>query len=336
MAFVLKEKLCGLKFKLKDWSKGIFGDVDSRVKKIVEDIQELDIRGEIVGLSSNEVMLRKELFVDFWDLQKFKEANIFQKSRSKWLSQGDANSRFFHGCLLARRKRNAITALKDGEAWFESPSQIRNVAESFFTNHFMSRISIRPNLDGIPFPSLSLEDNLLLVAPFTLEEIHRVIVDSDGNKSSGPDGFNFSFLKNCWDLLKGEIRIMFDQFHGIGTLPKCLLSYFMALIPKVPLPFNLGDFRPISLLGCLYKIIAKVLTNRLAKAMSPLIAHTQSAFIKGRNLVDGVLVVNEVVDLAKKSGKECLIFKVDFEKAYDSVEWSFLEYMLRRFGFDEV
>jgi hypothetical protein len=70
--------------------------------------------------------------------------------------------------------------------------------------------------------------------------------------------------------------------------------------------------------------------------MSSLVAHTQSAFIKGRNLVDGVLVVNEVVDLAKKSGKECLIFKVDFEKAYDSVEWSFLEYMLRRFGFDEV
>jgi hypothetical protein len=129
---------------------------------------------------------------------------------------------------------------------------------------------------------------------------------------------------------------MFDQFHGIGTLPKCLLSYFVALIPKVPLPFNLGDFRPISFLSCLYKIIAKVLTNRLAKVMSPLIAHTQSAFIKGRNLVDGVLVVNEVVDLAKKFEKDCLIFKVDFEKAYDSVEWSFLEYMLRRFGFDEV
>jgi hypothetical protein len=66
----------------------------------------------------------------------------------------------------------------------------------------------------------------------------------------GPDGFNFGFLKNCWDLIKGEIRIMFDQFHGIGSLPKCLLSYFVTLIPKVNLPFELGDFRPISLLGC--------------------------------------------------------------------------------------
>ncbi|MCI21988.1 RNA-directed DNA polymerase (Reverse transcriptase), partial [Trifolium medium] len=70
--------------------------------------------------------------------------------------------------------------------------------------------------------------------------------------------------------------------------------------------------------------------------MSSLISPNQSAFIKGRNLIDSVLVVNEVVDMAKRMGNKCLIFKVDFEKAYDSVEWSFLEYMLRRFGFCDV
>jgi hypothetical protein len=129
---------------------------------------------------------------------------------------------------------------------------------------------------------------------------------------------------------------MFDQFHGIGSLPKSLLSYFIALIPKVNSPFGLGDFRPISLLGCLYKLIAKVWASRLAKVMNVLIAPNQSDFIKGRNLVDGVLEVNELVDLAKRQGKECLILKVDFEKAYDSVDWGFLEYMLRRFGFCEV
>jgi hypothetical protein len=136
-----------------------------------------------------------------------------------------------------------------------------------------------------------------------------------------------------WSLLKGEIRIMFDQFHGIGTLPKSFTSYFVALIPKVNSPFALGDFRPISLLGCLYKIVAKVLTVRLARVMDRLVAPTQSAFLKGRQLVDGVVVINEVVDLVKRTGRSCIIFKVDFEKAYDSVDWSFLEYMLDRFGF---
>ncbi|MCI24612.1 LINE-1 reverse transcriptase like, partial [Trifolium medium] len=175
------------------------------------------------------------------------------------------------------------------------------------------------------------EENVALTAPFSLEEIHKVVLESDGDKSPGPDGFNFAFIKSCWDILKGDLRILFDQFHGVGKLPKSLLSYFVALIPKVNSPFGLGDFRPISLLGCLYKLIAKVLAGRLATV----IASNQSAFIKGRSLVDGVLVVNKVVDLAKRLGKECLIFKVDFEKAYDSVDWGFLEYMLRRFGFCE-
>ncbi|MCH80733.1 LINE-1 reverse transcriptase like, partial [Trifolium medium] len=98
-------------------------------------------------------------------------------------------------------------------------------------------------------------------------------------------------------------------------------------------PFGLSDFRPISLLGCLYKLVAKVLAARLGKVMNSLINSTQSAFINGRHLVDGVVVINEVLDVAKKMGKEVLVFKVDFEKAYDSVDWGFLEYMLRRFGF---
>jgi hypothetical protein len=128
---------------------------------------------------------------------------------------------------------------------------------------------------------------------------------------------------------------MFDQFHGNTSLPKSFLSYFVALIPKVRPPLGLTDFRPISLLGCLYKLVAKVLAARLGKVMDSIVNSTQSAFIKGRSLVDGVVVVNEVLDLAKKTGKNCLIFKVDFEKAYDSVDWGFLEYMLRRFGFSE-
>ncbi|MCI24595.1 RNA-directed DNA polymerase (Reverse transcriptase), partial [Trifolium medium] len=69
--------------------------------------------------------------------------------------------------------------------------------------------------------------------------------------------------------------------------------------------------------------------------MDKLISRNQSAFITGRHLVDGVVAVNEIIDLAKKSGKDCLIFKVNFEKAYDSVSWSFLEYIIRRFGLAE-
>jgi hypothetical protein len=101
------------------------------------------------------------------------------------------------------------------------------------------------------------------------------------------------------------------------------VGFFCALIPKVSSPMELKDLRPISLLGSLYKLLAKVLARRIAGVMNSIISPSQSAFLKGRHLVDGVLVVNELLDFAKKSKKECLIFKVDFEKAYDLVDfWS--------------
>lgn len=187
-------------------------------------------------------------------------------------------------------------------------------------------------MDGVHFDMISEEENRSLIAPFSLREIEVVVKESDGNKSPGPDGFNFAFFKEFWYLLKHEIRIMFDQFHANEVLPKSFLSYFVALIPKVQVPLSLKEYRPISLLGSLYKFLSKVLAARLSKVMNSIIFGSQSAFLKGRHLVDGVLVVNEVVDLAKRSKRECLIFKVDFEKAYDSVDWGFLEYMMRRVG----
>jgi hypothetical protein len=249
-----------------------------------------------------------------WHLKISKESVLAQRSRTKWLKEGDENSRYFHACINSRGKKNFIRALRVNDVWVESPSLIHNAAVAYFRNQFASDHWARPKLDGILFPSLDDDENRRLVLPFGMEEIERVVKDCDGNKNPGPDGFNFAFIKAMWNLIKGEIRILFDQFHGIETLPKSFSSYFVALIPKINSPFALGDFRPISLLGCLYKIVAKVLTARLASVMDRLVAHTQSAFLKGRQLVDGVVVVNEVVDLAKRIGRSCLIFKSGFRK----------------------
>jgi hypothetical protein len=311
----------------------VYGAVDSKIAKLVEDLRDLDVRSEGVGLSEGEVLLRKKLFADMWHLRISKESVLSQRSRQMWLRNGDSNSRFFHVGIKSRGKRNFITALQVGDVWIEAPGAIRQATVEYFRTKFSSETWSRPNLDGICFPSLLEEDNQLLTRPFELVEIENVVKDSDGNKSPGPDGFNFAFIKSMWNILKGEFRIMFDQIHGIASLPKGFSSYSVTLIPKVSSPFSLGDFRPISLLGCLYKTIAKVLTARLARVMDRLVAPTQSAFLKGRQLVDGVVIINEVVDLARRNGQGCLIFKVDFEKAYDSVEWSFLEYMLGRFEF---
>jgi hypothetical protein len=96
-------------------------------------------------------------------------------------------------------------------------------------------------LEGVAFPLISEESNALLAAVFSVDEIEAVVRSSDGSKCPGPDGFNFAFFKEFWYLLKTDFRIFFDQFHANKIIPRCRLSYFLTLIPKVKSPQSLGD-----------------------------------------------------------------------------------------------
>jgi len=116
-------------------------------------------------------------------------------------------------------------------------------------------------------------------------------------------------------------------------LAKGINSTFIVLIPKVDNPQRLNDFRPIPLVGSMYKVIAKLLANRLRMVISSVVSETQSAFVKNRQILDGILIANEVVDEARKFKKELLLFKVDFEKAYDSVDWGYLDAVMEGMSF---
>ncbi|MCH86516.1 LINE-1 reverse transcriptase like, partial [Trifolium medium] len=123
------------------------------------------------------------------------------------------------------------------------------------------------------------------------------------------------------------------EFHNKAFLPKAITASFLVLVPKKDHLQSLTDYRPICLVSSLYKILSKVLADRLKKVLGKVISKLQSAFIPNRQILDGVLVVNELLDLAKRRKDKCLFFKVDFERAYDTVNWNFLDYMLGRMGF---
>jgi hypothetical protein len=333
MGFILKEKLKRLKEVLKRWNKEVYGNVDTKIAALIDGIEGLDLKGEEVGLSEEEMLLRKECFNNLWLLLKSKDSLEFQKSRSRWLKEGDANTGFFHACVKSRKRSNSLVALRSGSSWLTHPEEIRREVVAYFQNHFDEVSWERPKLDGIDFKQLSVEEASGIEGAFSRDEVVEVIMLADGNKCPGPDGFNFSFFTKFWEVLEKEVMRLFEEFYVSASLPSCFSSYFITLIPKILSPHHVSDFRPISLLGSLYKLLAKVLARRLGNVMNDVISNNQSAFLKGRNLTDGVLVVNEVVDLAKRLKQDCVILKVDFEKAYDSVSWSFLDYMLRRVGF---
>ena len=98
---------------------------------------------------------------------------------------------------------------------------------------------------------------------------------------------------------------------------------------------SVRDFRPISLLGGIYKILSKVLANRLKRVISGIISETQNAFVLDRQILDSVLIANECLDSRLKTGVSGVLCKLDVEKAFDPISWDFLMYMLQRCGFSE-
>ena len=177
--------------------------------------------------------------------------------------------------------RNQLSGVKIGDDWVEDPIRVKEGGVSFFENRYKEALRDRPTLDGVQFRSLREDDKVLLDRKFDLEEIREAVWECEGNKNPGPDGFNFTFIKRFWDLLKGDIWRVLNEFYDNGRLSKGVNSSFIALIPKVESPIGLNDFRPISLVGCIYKIIAKVLAARLRNVMHYLIEENQSAFVGG-------------------------------------------------------
>ncbi|RVX22971.1 Transposon TX1 uncharacterized 149 kDa protein [Vitis vinifera] len=153
-----------------------------------------------------------------------------------------------------------------------------------------------------------------------------------GIRAPGPDGFTIAVFQECWDVIKEDLVRVFAEFHRSGIINQSTNASFIVLIPKKSLSKRISDFRPISLITSLYKIIAKVLSGRLRGVLHETIHYTQGAFVQGRQILDAVLIANEIVDERRRSGEEGVVFKIDFEKAYDHVKWDFLDHVLERRG----
>lgn len=214
--------------------------------------------------------------------------------------------------------------------------EIKEVAQHHFQNLYSETWSSRTLLDQISFLQVSLVDNTRLIAPFSKEEIKQAVWDCDNFKSPGPDGFNFHFIKTFWDVLKEDFVSFISEIHRNGKLVRGSNSSFLTLVPKIVSHHQLVHYRPISMINSMYKVVSKLLANRLSTVLQKVISPTQSGFLPHRNIMEGVLVANELVDEVKRSSSSCIIFKADIEKAFDSVSWKYLFSMMRNMGFGEI
>ena len=125
----------------------------------------------------------------------------------------------------------------------------------------------------------------------------------------------------------------FEEFHSHCKFEKSLNATFIALIPKKRDTLNIRDYRPISLVGSMYKLLSKVLANRIKMVLESLISDSQNAFVGSRQTLDSILIANECLDSRLKSSIPRILCKLDIEKAYDHVNWDCLLYLLAKMGF---
>ena len=140
----------------------------------------------------------------------------------------------------------------------------------------------RPTMDGLDFAYIEEEERQSLDKEFTKEEVIEVLREMEGDKALGLDGLTMSFFQKCWSVVEKDVTDVFDYFHRHSVFEQSMNALFLTLIPKKCNVVNIKDFRPISLVGSVYKLLSKVLANRLRAVLDNLISETQNSFVGGR------------------------------------------------------
>nr|CAN73960.1 hypothetical protein VITISV_023007 [Vitis vinifera] len=336
-SFRLATKLKSPKDKIKTWNRDVFGRLEVNKNLALQQVEFWDRVESDRSLTERETELKTEAKEVFKKWVLLEETHWRQSSRELWLREGDKNTGFFHRMANAHRRNNSMEKIKINGRWLEEEREVREGVVNAFQQLLSEDQSWKTDIEGLQLQRLSHAEAEAegLEQPFTEAEIHSALMGMNGDKAPGPDGFTVAFWQFCWEFVKEEIVDVFKEFFEEKSFAKSLNSTFLVLIPKKGGAEDLGDFRPISLLGGVYKLLAKVLANRIKGVLDKVVSPDQNAFVKGRQILDASLIANEVIDYWFKRKEKGLICKLDIEKAYDSINWKFLMKVMRKMGFGD-
>ncbi|XP_050273143.1 uncharacterized protein LOC126716155 [Quercus robur] len=336
----LAEAISNFKTKAQRWNKEVFGNVFLRKKKNLARLLGAQ-RALAVCPNSFLINLQKQLIEEYNLILQIEEELWAMKSRTNWIISGERNTSYFHISALNRRSKNRITCVQNNEGeWCHSLEEVKEIFNSSFKKLYKSEqvfCPVTPQWRSNWCAKLSQEEAGSMTNIPSDGEIWNALKSMKPYKAPSVDGLHVGFFQRFWlvvgDSVKREIKEVFLRQKVLKFLNQTLV----ALIPKQPGPETVSQYRPISLCNTIYKIISKIIVLRLCPLLPSLISPMQTTFLEGRRGTDNVIIAQELIySLRKRKGRMgFMVIKIDLEKAYDRLEWSFIKMVLQHFGFLE-
>ncbi|GFS28741.1 hypothetical protein Acr_00g0003640 [Actinidia rufa] len=336
----LCKKLKALKEPLKAMNRQNFSHIAARAEaaetELLQAQQKLhDNPGDIILQSTVPDLRRKAI--------KLAEAELSfcsQLAKAKYLKNSDKGTKFFHDMIKSNQAKNQIISLikSDGTAT-TSANQISSLFVDYYKDLLGNKSDCpRMGMELLAAGPLVQEDQKQqLTRPVLDEEIKSAIFGIGDDKAPGPDGYTACFFKKAWTIVGNDVCAAVKEFFRSGKILKQINHATIVLAPKSDNASKVEDFRPIACCNVIYKIISKILASRLSNILEDLIDPAQSAFVPNRSMTENIYLVQELLRKYcwNRISPRC-IMKIDLRKAYDTINWVFLEDMLSVLGFPDI
>jgi hypothetical protein len=325
--YILNTKLKRLKDKLRTWNKEVFGNVHAYVNDAEMQLQEIQSQLQTEGYTDNLGTLEKTAQGNLDKALDRQEEFWREKARINWNLKGDRNTAFFHRLAKIKNTNKLLSSLKHNNEVISDPSLVVDHVVNYFKNIFCTNPFLQEHLlveEVIPNLISDNVNTLLTMLP-SCYEMKNAVFSLNKDSAPGPDGVGAFFYQSYWAIIHQDVVNDVLQFFISGWIMPNYNSNTLILIPKTSNVDSIDQFRPIALANFKFKIISKVLADRLANIMPTIISKKQRGFIQGRNIEDCICLASEaIILLNKKAFGGNVALKIDISKAFDTLDWSFL------------